>query len=391
MTKPRVVFPFVEAGFGHIMPMTAVSQAFEEKYGDRCEVVKTYFYQDTGDPVMKAMEDDFINEVRKHNHHKINGVMQFALMALVGQKASMSYLFNTRYKKGRQACMDYMMSLKPDLILNTHFSTLYFANQCREKRGLDTDVVAYCPDPVVGRQWDKRTDLIVLSSENGRKRAIKKLKLRPEQLATVPFMLRKAVENYDKGKQYYRELHGLDKDKFTVLLVDGAYGEGKLEKTAEALAKTDMNLNVVAVCGKNEPLLERMNALKTNENVTFKAYGFTDKMLELNAAADLFVGKSGASNLAESSYLEVPQIITLYATPIEKWIGEYYIDEVGTAIKLDKIEDIVGKIREYCSSPEKMQPYKDACKTVKTTAGGEMLADILFERLKIRFPELGND
>ena len=44
MDKPRVVFPFVEAGFGHIMPMTAVSQAFEEKYGDRCEVDKTYMY-----------------------------------------------------------------------------------------------------------------------------------------------------------------------------------------------------------------------------------------------------------------------------------------------------------------------------------------------------------
>ena len=300
----------------------------------------------------------------------------------------MSYLFNTRYKKGRQACMDYMMSLKPDLILNTHFSTLYFANQCREKLGLDTDIVAYCPDPIVGRQWDKRTDLIVLSSENGKKQAIKKLKLKPEQLATVPFMLRKTVENYDKGKQYYRELHGLDKDKFTVLLVDGAYGEGKLEKTAEALSKTDMNLNVVAVCGKNEPLYERLSKLETKENITFKAYGFTDKMLELNAAADLFVGKSGASNLAESSYLEVPQIITLYATPIEKWIGEYYIDEVGTAIKLDKIDDIVKKIGEYYSSPEKMQPYIDACKTVKTTAGGEMLADILFERLKVRFPEL---
>lgn len=387
-TKPRVVFPFVEAGYGHIMPMTTVCKAFEQKYGDRCEVVKTYFFQDTHNPVMKAMEDDFINEVRKHNHHKINGIMQFALMALVGQKASMSYLFNTRYKKGKQACIDYMMSLKPDLIMNTHFSTLYFANRCREELGLNTDIVAYCPDPIVGRQWDRRTDLIVLSSENGRQQAIKKLKLKPEQLATVPFMLRKEVENYDKDKAYYRELHGLDPDKFTVLLVDGAYGEGKLEKTAEALARSDMSLNVIAVCGKNEPLFARMSALKTNAGITFKPYGFTDKMLELNAAADVFVGKSGASNLAESSYLEVPQIITLYATPIEKWIGEYYIDEVGTAVKVDKIDDIVSKIREYAVDPEKMKPYKDACLKVKTTEGGEMLADILFERLKSRFPEL---
>ena len=129
--------------------------------------------------------------------------------------------------------------------------------------------------------------------------------------------------------------------------------------------------------------------MKVNENVDFKVYGFTDKILALNAAADLFVGKSGASNLAESSYLEVPQIITLYATPIEKWIGEYYIDEVGTAIKITKISKIVKKIREFYENPSLMQPYKQACLKVKTTAGGEVLADILFERLKNRFPNLG--
>lgn len=386
--KPRVLFPFVEAGMGHIMPITAVSTEFERKYGDKCEVVKTYFFQDTKNPDMKAVEDDLVVQVRKHNHHRINGIAQFAAMAVVGQRNAMNYVYRRRYKKGYKPALDYMMSLKPDLVLNTHFSTLYYANECRDLRGLDVDIAAYCPDPIVGRQWDKRSDLIALSSENGRKKA-EKLGFKENQLVTVPFLLRKNVESFDKGKEYYREQLGLDKERFTVLLVDGAYGEGKLEKTAQALVNSDMKLTVIAVCGKNQPLFERLSALKVNENVDFKVYGFTDKILALNAAADLFVGKSGASNLAESSYLEVPQIITLYATPIEKWIGEYYIDEVGTAVKITKISKIVKKIREFYENPSLMQPYKQACLKVKTTAGGEVLADILFERLKKRFPNLG--
>ena len=103
----------------------------------------------------------------------------------------------------------------------------------------------------------------------------------------------------------------------------------------------------------------------------------------------MFVGKSGASNLAESSYLTVPQIITLYATPIEKWIGEFYIDEIGTAEKITNINKIVEKIREYMTYPERMDDKKAACLKVKTTAGGEMIADMLFEILKKRFPHLG--
>lgn len=388
MYKPRVVFPFVEAGFGHIMPMTAVANAFEKKYGDKCEIVKTYFFQDKKNPDMKYVEDDCIAIVRKHNHNRIHGIAQFALMALVGQRNSLGYVFKSRFKKGYSASLDYMMELKPDLVLNTHFSTLYYACECKERRGLQADVVAYCPDPIVGRQWDKRCDLMVLSSQNGKKKAISARRFRAENLAVCPFLLRQEVASYDKDKSFYREQLGLKKDNFTLLLVDGAYGEGRLEKTVNALIKTDMKLTVIAVCGKNEPLCNRLNALKTPDNIDLRVYGFTDKILSLNAASDLFVGKSGASNLAESSYLGVPQIITLYATPIEKWIGEYYIDEVGGAIKITDINKIVSKIREYYTQPEKLKPFIEKCRSVKTTEGGEVLADMLFERLKKRFPDM---
>ena len=33
MVKPKVIFTFVEAGLGHIVPATAVSEAFTKKYG----------------------------------------------------------------------------------------------------------------------------------------------------------------------------------------------------------------------------------------------------------------------------------------------------------------------------------------------------------------------
>lgn len=389
MRKPRVVFPFVEAGFGHIMPMTAVANAFEKKYGDKCEIVRTRFFQDTGNPDMKDIEDDSIQVVRKYNHNRLHGIAQFALMALVGQRNAMGYVFKGRYKKGYEPSLDYMMSLKPDLVLNTHFSTLYYACECRKLRGLDADIVAYCPDPIVGRQWDKRCDLLALSSENGKRKATGACKFKASQLATCPFLLRQEVASYDKDKRYYREQMGLDKDNFTLLLADGAYGEGRLEKTVRALMKTDMKLTVIAVCGKNEPLFNRLNALKTPENIDLRVYGFTDKILLLNAASDLFVGKSGASNLAESSYFGVPQIISLYALPVEKWIGNHYIKEVGSAIKITNVKKIAAKIRQFYDNPELLSPYIRNCEAVKTTAGGEVLADMLFERLKRRFPELG--
>ena len=48
MYKPKVVFPFVEAGFGHIMTEKSIADAFEKKYGDLCEVERTDFYKNGG-------------------------------------------------------------------------------------------------------------------------------------------------------------------------------------------------------------------------------------------------------------------------------------------------------------------------------------------------------
>jgi len=37
--KPKVIFTFMEAGMGHITPMSGMSKAFTDKYGDKCEKI----------------------------------------------------------------------------------------------------------------------------------------------------------------------------------------------------------------------------------------------------------------------------------------------------------------------------------------------------------------
>lgn len=50
--KPRVVFPFVEAGFGHIMAEKSIADAFEKKYGEYFEVVRSDFFKESGSKAM---------------------------------------------------------------------------------------------------------------------------------------------------------------------------------------------------------------------------------------------------------------------------------------------------------------------------------------------------
>lgn len=380
MRKPRVVFAFVEAGMGHIMPMQAIYDVFVKKYGDKCEVIKTYFFQDKQNPDMRHVEEEFIKEVKLHNKRRGRGSFHFALLGMFGTRISLKYVMEKRYSGGFKPSIDYIQELNPDLIFNTHFSTLYYSCHAREKKLIDSYIAAYCPDPRLGKQWDTRVDLIGISSKLGKIEAEKRRFIKGK-IVEVPFLIRPQVEEFDKGRRYYRKELGIPEENFTILLADGAYGAGKLRDTVYGLLKLRHNVTILAVCGKNEKLYNEFLSLKVPPNITFVPYGFTDKMLMLSACCDIFIGKAGASNLAEPCYFGAPQIINFTATPLEKWIAKYYTKYVRSAVLIRNINKVVKTVEEWIEDGSKMMSLKKACMAQHRTDGPEMLADILWEKL----------
>ena len=63
--KPRVVFTFVEAGMGHIVPATGISDAFESKYGDKCEVIRSYIFKEDEHEKLLEYQNILINDTKK--------------------------------------------------------------------------------------------------------------------------------------------------------------------------------------------------------------------------------------------------------------------------------------------------------------------------------------
>lgn len=112
--------------------------------------------------------------------------------------------------------------------------------------------MTYCPDPVLGQQWDRRGDVFALSSASGRARAMSELRLRKKDVFDIPFLIRKEVAEYNQGKAYYRKQLGLPEDNFTILLADGAYGAGKLRKTVYELLKSKHKLTILQFAEKTK-------------------------------------------------------------------------------------------------------------------------------------------
>lgn len=378
--KYKVLFPFVEAGYGHIMPLKSIIDAFERKYGDQVTIVKPYFFHK--DEILQTVEDHFISEVKKVNKIKGLGRIHFLLLRLFGQKISLNYLFQHQYGIGYDRALDYMKELDPDLIFNTHFATLYYACEAKEKGLIHSKIAAYCPDPILGRQWDKRVEMVGISSKLGKAKANSTRLFKNNLIYDVPFLIRDEVKMYDRDREHYRKQLGIPQDQFTIILADGAYGAGKLRKTIYELLQLKIRVTLIVVCGKNEALFSELSSVTPPENITLLLFGFTDKILLLSAASDLFIGKAGASQLAEVTYFKCPSIVTLCATDIEKWIANHYIKVVKSTIKETNIRKVRKLVERFYQDKNFYLKYQEACENYRSTDGAELLTDYLWDLLQ---------
>ncbi|MDE7087204.1 MAG: hypothetical protein K2O67_03325, partial [Clostridia bacterium] len=282
--------------------------------------------------------------------------------------------------------IEHMTKLNPDLVFSTHWATNYYAMKMQNP----PLTAMYCPDAKINTLFRYPCDLAMISMPTGYERALKRHKRRynKDNLKQVPFLIRKEAFSVNTDKRELRRKLGLDEDKFTVFVADGGYGVGKMQKTCEELIKRDLPINLIAVCGKNKKAYESLKNKKVGNNTVFSVYALTDNILELIAAADISCGKSGASLMAEPCFFGVPQLITHYATDIERWIGRYYVNTVGSAIKQFNVKKACDLIENFVAYPALLQPYRQAALAVHDNYGATVCARYIFGLLCKKFPEL---
>ena len=279
--------------------------------------------------------------------------------------------------------IEHMRELAPDVVFSTHWATNYYAEQLKDK----PLTVTYCPDAKLYKLFEYRCDLTMISMPRGYETALRKKKYDEENLKLVPFLIRNEAFDIPLDKKQARRSLGLPEDNFTVVLAEGGYGIGKMGKICEMLIKERFPLTVIPVCGKNEELYEKLSSLKSTEEVTFMPYAFTEKILELTAASDVFCGKSG-NMLAEATFFGSPSIVTHFANFIEKNIADHYINTVGCAIKEFSPERVVKLIKRFSSDDSALEPYRKAALDYHENFGSERAADVLWNRIVKSFPEL---
>ena len=141
----------------------------------------------------------------------------------------------------------------------------------------------------------------------------------------TPLVDRRFTPVDDRLRYAARARWGLPQDARLALLVGGSWGAGEIERTVDDVEAADPGLTCLVVCGRNEPLRQRLLAAGVRH-----AFGWVEDMPSLMHAADVLVQNAGGMTVQEAVASGLP-VVTYRSIPGHGLTNAAALDAAGVA------------------------------------------------------------
>jgi 1,2-diacylglycerol 3-beta-galactosyltransferase len=158
---------------------------------------------------------------------------------------------------------------------------------------------------VVHALWcDPRTDRLLVPTEVSRVHALEN-RVPPDKIQVVGLPIRLTFMTPPEPKPLVRQRLGL-KNKFTILLMGGGQGLGRVYEIAEAIGRSGLDAQLIVIAGRNKKLKEQLDAARWP--IELAAYGFIQEVPALMNAADVLITKAGPTTICEAFTRSLPSL-----------------------------------------------------------------------------------
>lgn len=144
---------------------------------------------------------------------------------------------------------------------------------------------------------------------------------------------------------------GLHPELFTVLVMGGGAGVGRLDTIARHLAISRLPLQLIVVAGQNPALYSALNSGQREWPIPLAIFGFAHNVPALMQVSDVVVTKAGSVTIAESLACGLPIILTSVIEGQESGNVEL-IERAGVGRLAEDMDDIVDAVRQLITMDE---------------------------------------
>ncbi|MGA8576289.1 MAG: glycosyltransferase [Candidatus Cybelea sp.] len=256
----------------------------------------------------------------------------------------------------RERLRDLFISYQPDVIVSIHPLLNHAALRARDDaRMRHVPVVTVITDlGKVHESWlVPEADAIVVPAREVYARALAR-GVSPSRLRMLGHPIHPKFDDVTGSKADLRAQLGLPPETPVVMLMAGGEGGGKLLSTALALAKARLSIELVVVCGRNEPLAQKLGELAAMLPTPMHVLGFTDKIPEYFRAVDLLVTKAGPGTLAEANAAQLPVVVYDFVPGQERGNVDFVRSNGLGLIALQGASTVVSAVRSLISNPVRL-------------------------------------
>lgn len=367
--KKRILVTYIEAGFGHITTANSIADAIEALHDPNIEVIRKSMFSE--DPVLRKTEKRFVKEVKIANMFPWYNRIQMAATHILGIHNSLPFVVSTLWRRVRNRYLKELEKIRPDIIIDTHYLTSFFATQYRDKIDSHVKVVTYNPDNNVHNWWNLRVDKFIVNCRMGFDDALKH-DFDRKKLMIVPFVTRQEIMEVTENKSYYRAKYNLPQERFTIMVAAGGYGKSGMRRVIKALMNVKQPITLIAICGTNKLLYNQLQLLKndTPDNIDLRPYEFVKKVYELNRASDMFLTKGGPNAMLDSVLMGVPVGVFYCASHIEKMSAFLFTYILNCGRFLPRANQIVEWVNSCVGDPTILDFFIRNTKAIQEAGNG---------------------
>jgi processive 1,2-diacylglycerol beta-glucosyltransferase len=348
----KVLLLSASAGAGHVRAAEAVEQAFKQRKDSN---------------VLEVHHFDVLNYTNKLFRH----LYSKAYIDLVNKMPEVpGWVYDKLDKpwknERRRLALDklntrpfvkLLREYQPDLIVCTHFLPAEIVSWLKAKERLASRQVIIVTDFDVHAMWLVHHYERYFVAVDEARVYLETLGIPPEKI-TVSGIPIDPVFAIKKDKQEMRAKHGLAPDRTTILLSAGGFGVGSVDALVQSLLPLQHRAQVVAICGRNEELKERLHKLasriKPDANVLLKPFGYTKEMDELMTASDLVLGKPGGLTTSEALAKGLVFVI-VNPIPGQEERNSDHLLEGAAAIRCNNLPTLSYKLDRLLADPQRFK------------------------------------
>jgi processive 1,2-diacylglycerol beta-glucosyltransferase len=166
---------------------------------------------------------------------------------------------------------------------------------------------------------------------------------------------------------------GVDPRRHTVLMMAGGAGVGGIDLLARRLASLPIDLQMLALAGRNQALLGKLTDIAGEFPGRVWPLGFTRTIERLMSASDLAITKPGGLTSSECLAMNLPMIVVA-PIPGQEERNADFLMESGAALKAIDEASLAYKVRRLFEHAAELSAMRTRMKSVaRREAAASML------------------